>query len=296
MALGLWRRAAQEAYFWTVAEEVRRIGGQIYVGYERAEWASAFPKRWSEERSDLLWVRKVAVKLHSNVSSEQFRSILDLASLSSLTIADTDSVGDNEMGLVAARTTLEYLLLENVPVGDQGLRLLKALPRLHYLRLANTQATPAGVVQLLGNPKLARIDVESKAGDFITPLWLRTSPPKKPGARDNGVTPFDLSAAVRVNADGIPLPPTLELVVRWRRLENERNSPWFAGQGTAKLVRPGEYELLDGWGGKQGEWTGKHRVFMEVEIPVGGTKIRYSAMMGVGDVEPGKAFEMRPGK
>jgi hypothetical protein len=147
------------------------------------------------------------------------------------------------------------------------------------------------VLQLLENPRLERIDVESRPGEFITPLWLRTSPPKKPGAQDNGVIKFDLMAAVRVNVDGIPLPPTLELVVGWRRLENDSSGPWFAGQGTAKQVRPGEYELPDGWGGKQGEWEGRYRGYVETRIPFKGMKIHYSAPIGEIELKAGKAVE-----
>src|SRR5260370_39460018 len=76
IVVGLWRRAAQEAQFWIVADEIRRLGGQIYVHHDRAEWSSALPARWTDERSELLWVRKVNVTLHSDVTREQFQSII----------------------------------------------------------------------------------------------------------------------------------------------------------------------------------------------------------------------------
>jgi hypothetical protein len=97
-----------------------------------------------------------------------------------------------------------------------------------------------------------------------------------------------------VNAEGIQTPPTLGLIVLWRTISSDDHLPFAKGAGTAKQVRPGEYELAGGWGGNQGEWAGKVRVYLEIGVPIKGKNIHYSATIGEVELEAGKAVEMRP--
>jgi hypothetical protein len=181
--------------------------------------------------------------------------------------------------------------LTNVPVGDAGIRRVKTLPRLKELHLIRTRASPAVVFELGDHPKLERVKVEWNTGEFIEPLWLKTSQPKKPffpaALQD---VQFTFQAALRVDAQAPPLPTTSQCRLEGRPFSRGRQA--LEGRGAINLNRPGEL-VIDGIGGKQGEWTGKYRIQLRFELPINRVKFEFTAPFGDVEIKPGEPLEIQ---
>jgi hypothetical protein len=126
------------------AEWVLSVGGTVRISANGSNLDLPLRSPLPQGRFELVGVKLEKLRLHDS----DLQHLTVLTHITTLSLAETTTLKDDGLELIAEIRSLTTLYLNGLPVTDQGLKYLERLAMLQSVFLSQTKVTPAGVAAL----------------------------------------------------------------------------------------------------------------------------------------------------